>query len=188
MGSCLKKALLQPKFLWRSNDSVKFVSRQSKVKSIQSPESVELLNIIRIVAPSNIDRVKHPFVRKDCAFLIITNSEEEILFETATKDDRDKFVFAFKLIVARLAAKIIVGDKDVFQEFFAPFGAGRQNRKKRKNGKRQKYARASSLCGVNEGVGESDSFSLESERSGFASQIVGSVAKESDRKDELWGV
>ena len=54
--------------------------------------------------------------------------QEDYLFEAATQDERDKFVFAFKVMVARLASKIIVGDKDVFDEFFTPLGVAKKKK------------------------------------------------------------
>lgn len=188
MGSCLKKTLLQPKFVWRSNDNVLFPSRQSKMKSIHKPESVELLNIVRIVAPTEIDRQKHPFVKKDCAFYIITNTEEEFLFETATKDERTKFLFVFKLMVARLASKIIVGDKDVFDEFFTPLGAAKREKKRRKQKiRRNKFkSDAIRMSGLKQSS-QSDSFSVSSEATGFSKVFIGTVEEESQRKGELWG-
>ncbi len=202
MGSCLKKALIQPKFVWRRNDSVTFVSRQSKMKSIQKPEYVELLNIVRIITPTKVDRNIHPFVKLDCSFIIVTNNDEEALFETATKDERDKFLFAFKLMVARLASKIIVGDKDVFDEFFTPLGMSRRTRKKRRKRQlRSKKSNDSSITssssssmmtmrGIKEeddGDGGSDRFSVTSEMSGFSKSIIGTVEEEGNRRDELWG-
>ena len=208
MGSCLKRTLLQPKFVWRSNDNVRHTSRQSKVQSIHSPESIELLNIVRVVVPSQINRQIHPFVKKDCVFMIVTNTEEESFFEAATKDERDKFVFAFKVMVARLASKIIVGDKDVFDEFFTPLGMTKKKRRRRKkerkttdaigvffNGEKKQgpEKRKPSATGSVYDMGElkedneSDSFSVSSENSGFCRAIVGSVDEESNRQDELWG-
>lgn len=192
MGSCLKKKLLQPKFVWRSIDQTRFSSRQRRIQSILNIETVDLLNIVRIVAPTNIDRQMHPFVRKDCAFIIATNDEDEALFETATKDERDKFVFAFKLMVARLASKIIVGDKDVFEEFFTPLAIINNNRRRKK--KRRKPRRKNFNAGViymdklNEDA-VTDTSSIESDNgTSFSRALVGSVREESNRKDELWGI
>eukprot|EP00551_Chaetoceros_affinis_P006453 CAMPEP_0203686246 /NCGR_PEP_ID=MMETSP0090-20130426/48964_1 /ASSEMBLY_ACC=CAM_ASM_001088 /TAXON_ID=426623 /ORGANISM="Chaetoceros affinis, Strain CCMP159" /LENGTH=996 /DNA_ID=CAMNT_0050555467 /DNA_START=821 /DNA_END=3808 /DNA_ORIENTATION=- len=183
MGSCLKKALLQPKFVWRSNDNMKYASRQMKVKSIHKPESIELLNIVRIVAPKEIDRQLHPFVKKECAFIIVTNTEEEYLFEAATQDERNKFVFAFKVMVARLASKIIVGDKDVFDEFFTPLGvAKKKKRRRRRNERKRGTSGNSGVIFIDEVDVGSDSFSVSSETSSnFCTVIVSSVEDESNR-------
>ncbi len=163
-----------------------------KVKSIHMPESIELLNIVRIVVPKEIDRQLHPFVKKESAFTIVTNAEEEYLFEAATQDERDKFVFAFKVMVARLASKIIVGDKDVFDEFFTPLGVVRKKKKKRRRKRDRKRGTMNSGVIFMDEVGDvgSDSFSVSSEASStsnFCTVIVGSVEEESHRKDELWG-
>jgi hypothetical protein len=187
MGSCLKKALLQPKFVWRSNDNFKHSTRLSKMKSIHSPESVELLNIVRIVVPLEIDRRIHPFVKKDCVFTIVTNTEEEFTFEAATQDERDKFVFAFKVMVARLASKIIVGDKDVFDEFFTPLGITKNRRRRRRKTSKTITSAGSDvyLVEVKEVVEVESDSSSESDK--FCKVFTGTVDEESKRKDELWG-
>lgn len=192
MGSCLKKRLLQPTFVWRANDQTAFSSRLLRIKSIQTPESIELLNIIKIFAPTEINRQMHPFVKLDCAFTLVGNDEEELLFETATKDERDKFIFAFKLMVARLASKIIVGDKDVFDEFFTPLAI---NKKKKKRKKRKRSSRKNKFNPKviymdelkEDAVSDTSSVGSANSRS-FSRILVGSVQEESNRKDELWGI
>lgn len=122
MGSCLKNTLVQPKFVWRSITS-EFSSRRDTINSIQRPDSIELLDIVRILKPHNeTTRLAHSFVKLSHSFSLLTNNGEEYLFELASEEERDKFVFSFKLLIARLASKIIIGDKDVFEEFFSPQG------------------------------------------------------------------
>ena len=122
MGSCLKNTLVQPKFVWRSITS-DFSSRRDTINSIQRPDSIELLDIVRILKPHNeTTRLAHSFVKLSHSFSLLTNNGEEYLFELASEEERDKFVFSFKLLIARLASKIIIGDKDVFEEFFSPQG------------------------------------------------------------------
>ena len=52
-------------------------------------------------------------------------------------------VHAFKLVVARLASKIIVGNKRVFEEFFAKFGVqggeGKKSRRRKRRSNRSLY-------------------------------------------------
>lgn len=43
------------------------------------------------------------------------------LFEAQSCEQRDWFVNGLKLVVARLASMIIVGDDQMFAEFFSPF-------------------------------------------------------------------
>jgi hypothetical protein len=157
------------------------------MKSIQRPKYIELLNIVRIVAPSQIDKETYPFVKKDCAFIVVTNTEEETLFETATRDERDNFLFSFKLMVARLASKIIVGDKDVFDEFFAPPDLVKKTRKKRRKKTRSRVKAKYDSDAEREGA-EVDFAPVMSGQRGFSNAIIGTVEEESRRKDELWGI
>jgi hypothetical protein len=66
-----------------------------------------------------VNRDTYPFVKAQNSFLISTNDGEEFMFETKTTEERNSFLFAMKLMVARLASKIIVGDVYVFDEFFS---------------------------------------------------------------------
>ena len=93
------------------------------INAIQRPDGIELLDIVRILKLHQwSNRLSHSFVKLSHSFSILTNTGEEYLFELASEEERNKFVFSFKLLIARLASKIIVGDKDVFEEFFSPQG------------------------------------------------------------------
>jgi len=187
MGSCLKKTLLQPKFVWRTNRSLLHASKRAKVRSIKAPEYVELLNIVRIIVPSEVDRRVHPFVNKDCVFIIVTSSDDESVFEAATRMERDKFVFALKIIVARLASKIIVGDKDVFDEFFTPLGIKKRRKKYRKKKSSSMVVSMNSLEEDFDGSDDTSRQQSSESDSGLCKLLVKSVEEESQRKSELWG-
>ena len=90
--------------------------------STHTPESVELLNIVRVLKPNTIDRDQHPFAKQRNSFTLQSNTNDIYLFEAFSEKERDRFVQGLKLVVARLASKIIVGDEDVFDEFFTPWG------------------------------------------------------------------
>lgn len=121
--------------------------------------------------PIEVDRSIYPFVKPKNSFMIMTNEEKEYVFEAKIEEGGKRFLFAMKLMIARLASKIIVGDKDVFDEFFTPTG-------KRK-----------------EDVGCSPHSYLEVEDESVASGKVGSICNvivapvnvESGRNEELWG-
>jgi hypothetical protein len=169
MGSCLKTTLVQPKFVWRT---VSQPSGQSSVKqslkTIQAPASVELLNIVRILSPSttSVDRNIYPFVKSENAFILVTTTKDEYLFEAKNEDQKKKFVYCMKLMIARLASKIIVGDRDVFNEFFDPLGKRIQE---------VQASKAEEASVANGRVGS------------MCTTIVAPVNAESDRNDELWG-
>lgn len=166
MGSCLKATLVQPKFVWRSVTS-EFSSRKDMINAIQRPDGIELLDIVRILKlHQGSNRLSHSFVKLSHSFSILTNTGEEYLFELASEEERNKFVFSFKLLIARLASKIIVGDKDVFEEFFSP--QGRKNRIETDENRSTLTPSGSTHS--------------------FSTTLVAPVQRESSRQDELWGV
>jgi len=187
MGTCLKSTLVQPKFMWRgayhrpNDDDSSNANRNIKGPAFQSPHFVELLNIVRVIAPNRVDRKIYPFCRLTHAFTVGTSQEETFLFEAATEMERNRFVLGLKLVVARLASKIIVGDKGVFDDFFSPCGlrykskskgSGRNKTSspvatKRKVLKEEKHLPVGGVTGSN--------------------FIAASVNGEGDRTDELWG-
>lgn len=182
MGSCLKKTLVQPKFVWRTIvPSSMQSSRQQSINTIQAPEFVDLLNIVRIRLPSpeSIDRGIHPFVRAENSFILISNTGDEYLFESKDEDTNRRFVLCTKLMIARLAAKIIVGDKHVFEEFFNPHGHGR-----RKDDKPP--ASVNSVRVVPATEQEKTPVALGHVNS-VCSTLIAPVNEESGRNDELWG-
>jgi len=136
MGTCLKSTLVQPKFMWRgayhrpNDDDSSNSNRNIQGPAFQTPHFVELLNIVRVIAPKSLDRNIHPFCRLTHAFTVSTSQDESYLFEAATEEERNRFVLGLKLVVARLASKIIVGDKGVFNDFFTPCGSRYSNRGK----------------------------------------------------------
>lgn len=140
MGTCLKSTLVQPKFMWRGDHRPDDATRYGNVQGpvISNPHNIELLNIIRVLSPTTIDRKIYPFVKVNNAFILSTSAEESFLFEAATEEERNKVVLGLKLVVARLASKIIVGDKGVFQEFFSPWGSMKKSKGKKSSDKVKK--------------------------------------------------
>mmetsp|Transcript_4818 Transcript_4818/g.9188 ORF Transcript_4818/g.9188 Transcript_4818/m.9188 type:complete len:579 (+) Transcript_4818:449-2185(+) len=118
MGSCLITKLVNPKFFWKNISPSQPHSKASSGNTYVSPQHIDLLDIVRIFTPTNIKRDTYPFAKQQSSFLISTNESKEFLFEAKSTDERNRFLFVMKLMVARLASKIIVGDSDVFSEFF----------------------------------------------------------------------
>lgn len=118
MGSCLITKLVNPKFIWKNICPSQDHRKASSGNPYVSPQHIDLLDIVRILTPTNIKRDTYPFAKQQSSFLISTNESKEFLFEAKSTDERNRFLFAMKLMVARLASKIIVGDSDVFSEFF----------------------------------------------------------------------
>lgn len=77
--------------------------------------------MIRILKPTTLDRTMYPFAKIDRTFTILSHTNENFVFEAATTEERDWLVHGLKLVVARLASMIIVGDEHMFVEFFSPW-------------------------------------------------------------------
>ena len=67
----------------------------------------------------------------------VAKNKVSYLFEAHNEDERDWSAHTLKLVVARMASKIIVGDKRMFGEFFAEFGGQGGEGKKRQIRKRR---------------------------------------------------
>jgi hypothetical protein len=119
-GSRLQKALIHPKFMWRETYQPDIENRKLSM-SCRAPASLDLFNIIRILKPSGIDRTDYPYAKLDHSFTIKNHDGEVYLFEAKSTRERDWFVHGLKLLVARLASMIIVGDDQMFLEFFSPW-------------------------------------------------------------------
>jgi len=119
MGSLLSQTVIHPKLMWKPAYEPDLFRR--KINSVP-PYSIDLLDIIGIVPVKYIDRNEHPFARPSCSFKVITVSERYFLFEAEDRGTRDKIVFGLKLIIARLASKVLVAGDVAEDEFFTPGG------------------------------------------------------------------
>jgi hypothetical protein len=174
MGSCLKSSLIQPKLIWREAHGMK--DGGDRELNFQNPHQIDLLNIVRVLIPTSVSRETYPFVKLDCAFFIVSNCDNEYLFEAASREERDRFVHVFKVTVARLASKIIVGDKGVFSEFFSPWGRVKKgSRRQKKKRLSQKIKRTGKQTRAQTNKVYPNNF------------VSNAVQREGGRKDELWG-
>jgi hypothetical protein len=121
MGSRLYNRVIQPKFMWRENYQPDLLNHKRLGLSGRSPHSLDLLNMIRILKPTSLDRSACPFAKIDRTFTILSHTNEQYVFEAASAEERDWLVHGLKLVVARLASMIIVGDDHMFVEFFSPW-------------------------------------------------------------------
>lgn len=184
LGSCLKNTLVQPKFAWQViAPTSKELSRRSRIKTIfKTPRAVELLNVVRLLVPTNVDRSIYPFVKLQNSFFIHTSDQQEYLFEARNEEERIRFLFAMKLMVARLASKIIVGEKDVFDEFFSPTG-----KKKNYVDARKGSSPTAPSASVDSGWKEEETSVASATAGSICNAIVAPINAESGRNDELWG-
>ncbi|GFH45420.1 hypothetical protein CTEN210_01895 [Chaetoceros tenuissimus] len=165
MGSCLRKVLVQPNFSWRPLSPKTSSCRQDRINLIQAPMFVDLLNIVRLTEPTVLDRSQFPFAKIENCFMITTNSKEKFLFEAKNREEKRKFLFSTKIMIARLASKIIVGEKDVFDEFFTPLSSSRRSQLLEKETKTSDSASVVRTCHA----------------------LVAPMSHESKRRNELWG-
>mmetsp|Transcript_30993 Transcript_30993/g.45977 ORF Transcript_30993/g.45977 Transcript_30993/m.45977 type:complete len:801 (-) Transcript_30993:234-2636(-) len=119
MGSRLENRVIQPKFMWRKTYQPN-LSTHRKL-SCETPDSIELLSMVRILKPTQLNRKHFPFAKVDHSFSILANNKDLYLFEAQSSQERDWIVHGLKLVVARLASMIIVGDEQMFVEFFSPW-------------------------------------------------------------------
>ena len=121
MGSRLYNAVIQPKFMWHETYQPNLLNHKRLGMSCRVPHSLDLLNIIRILKPTSLDRYVYPFAKLDRTFTILSHTNEQFVFEASNTEERDWLVHGLKLVVARLASMIIVGDDHMFVEFFSPW-------------------------------------------------------------------
>jgi len=124
VGAHLDNLVVQPKFTWRPSYEPDLHRRKIKLSGAE-PDSIELLSIIRVVKPTQLNRNLYPFARLDRTCCITTNDEKfsYLVFEAPSVRERDWLVNAMKMIVARLASIIIVRDEAMLLEFFTPYAA-----------------------------------------------------------------
>jgi hypothetical protein len=118
-GQQLNSGLIQPKLVWRP---VRNYDSEIKRLGLSTPslESLELLDISRVLEVNRIDRKLYPFAKRASCFLV-ESLDRKMMFEASSESERDRIVHCLKLTVARFASKIIVSDRQVLDEFFTSF-------------------------------------------------------------------
>ena len=111
---------IQPKFMWKRG------YYESKHRSFHQKNNqnytIDLLDICRVLPTTSIDRSMHPYAKKSVSFTIETHADL-YLFECKSGRERDDIVHNLKVVVARLASQLIVGDSNVYREFFSGVGS-----------------------------------------------------------------
>jgi len=118
-GQQLNSGLIQPKLVWRPAREHEGEMQRLGL-STPSLESLELLDISRILEVNRINRKLYPFAKRKSCFLI-ESLDRKMMFEASSESERDRIVNGLKLLVARFASKIIVQDRDVLDEFFTSY-------------------------------------------------------------------
>jgi hypothetical protein len=116
-GQNLTYRLIQPKWMWKP----KSVNGSNMPNVSVSPRCIELLDITRILKAEDSDKgsITQPFAKQSHCFLIKSIHNDEFCFEAPNSMERDRLVYALKLVIARFGAKILVGDPQVYWEFFS---------------------------------------------------------------------
>lgn len=118
-GQLLDSQMIAPKLVWfnkcrRSQKNRNHLQRKNKLSS------VELLDIQRIVDVPSIDRELFPFAKTQSCVMVKTQ-ESTLIFETASRAEKEYFATSLKLSVSRLATLLIVSDAQMVEEFFNDF-------------------------------------------------------------------
>lgn len=118
-GQQLNAGLIQPKLVWRP---VRKHEGEMQRLGLSTPslESLELLDISRVLEVNRIDRKLYPFAKRKCCFLV-ESLDRKMMFEASSEAERDRIVEGLKLAVARFASKVIVQDHQVLDEFFTSY-------------------------------------------------------------------
>jgi hypothetical protein len=107
-GQQFGHTLIQPRLVWK---------RLYDGGASNDRQSVDLLDICRVLEPRNIDRAKYPLA-KESNCLLIQSLDETMMFEASDGQERNQLCRDLKLVVARLGSKIIMDDPALFYEFF----------------------------------------------------------------------
>lgn len=109
-----RNRMLEPSLLW-------LPAVQSQTDAVQSPTSVRLLNIFRIIPAERIDRSLFPLARPLCCFKVHTADDGIFLFQAESKEEMHTIMTCWKQCVARFAALAVVEDMDtIAEEYFLP--------------------------------------------------------------------
>ena len=107
-GQQLDRQLIQPRLVWK---------RLHDGGAPNDRHSVDLLDISRILEVNQIDRKLYPLAQqRNC--LCIRSLDRKMMFEASNEEERNCLCRDLKLVVARLASKIILDDQNLFHEFF----------------------------------------------------------------------
>eukprot|EP00339_Tiarina_fusa_P000837 CAMPEP_0116996638 /NCGR_PEP_ID=MMETSP0472-20121206/379_1 /TAXON_ID=693140 ORGANISM="Tiarina fusus, Strain LIS" /NCGR_SAMPLE_ID=MMETSP0472 /ASSEMBLY_ACC=CAM_ASM_000603 /LENGTH=908 /DNA_ID=CAMNT_0004695329 /DNA_START=261 /DNA_END=2987 /DNA_ORIENTATION=- len=107
---------LLPKLAWIPLHEDELQAKQLNIGK-EMPESLDLLDVCRVRECDEINRELHPFARTERSFIVQTQSGLH-LFETESKQERNRLVVGLKLVIARLASLLMLRDLRAVDEFF----------------------------------------------------------------------
>ena len=120
LGCRVKGQIIQPRLVWRSAHHKKQGKSESSLPSPTTSAGIDILDISRVRSLSDAERRQYPLAKKSRSFTIITSDKMTYIFEAKNTQEKARIVLSLKLLVARLASLIIVGDEKLFEDFFYP--------------------------------------------------------------------
>jgi len=120
-GACIRSALLQPKLVWQIISDCDDSNNSRSILRNNSLSVIDLLDVTRILPMKESDKQQHPLAKTRSTF-VIEALNKRLFFQARDESERNCISHGLKLTIARLGSKIIVGDPEVFDEFFSPKG------------------------------------------------------------------
>jgi len=114
-------SFLLPRLSWNVASENDLGSNKLNVSKAE-PDQVDLLDVCRIRIPEKIDRTLHPFPDARKSF-VVEAQDDEFLFETQSTEERNRIVYGYKLVIARLASLLMLRDPRAVEEFFGSASA-----------------------------------------------------------------
>ncbi len=123
LGSRVKGQIIQPKLVWRTARQKTRGKKGCASNADEPTTSIDILDISRVRDLSGAERKDFPLANRRTSFVIATSDHLTYIFEAKNTQEKDRITLGLKLLVARLASLIIVGDQRLFADFFYPDSA-----------------------------------------------------------------
>ena len=123
LGSRVQGQIIQPKLVWRTAHQKTRGKKGCASNADEPTTSIDILDISRVRELSGAERKHYPLANRRTSFVIATSDHLTYIFEAKDTQEKDRITLGLKLLVARLASLIIVGDQRLFADFFYPDSA-----------------------------------------------------------------
>ena len=129
LGSRIQGQIIQPKLVWRTAHQKSKGKKGGAPNADEPTTSIDILDISRVRELSDAERKDgYPLAKRSRSFAIVTADHLTYVFEAKNAQEKDRITLGLKLLVARLASLIIVGDERLFADFFYPDSAAEFHR------------------------------------------------------------
>lgn len=123
LGSRIQGQIIQPKLVWRTAHQKSKGKKGGAPNADEPTTSIDILDISRVRDLSEAEHKDYPLAKRSRSFAIVTSDQLTYVFEAKNTHEKDRIILGLKLVVARLASLIIVGDGRLFADFFYPDSA-----------------------------------------------------------------